>query len=121
MRRDLARLLLGLLAVGQPLSGRSVTWSSDDDAVATVDAGAVRGMAPGKTIVRASSEGASVSATVTVEAGPAIVASPASVDFSGHIVVEINTRRCDSAEERREDLAESLAFAREHFSVRAHG
>jgi sugar phosphate isomerase/epimerase len=45
----------------------------------------------------------------------------ASVDYSGHIVVEINTRRCDSAEERREDLAESLAFAREHFSVRAHG
>ncbi len=39
--------------------------------------------------------------------------------FTGHIVVEINTRRCQTAEERERDLAESLDFAREHFRVPA--
>jgi sugar phosphate isomerase/epimerase len=39
--------------------------------------------------------------------------------FSGHIVVEINTRRAGSPRQRDLDLAESLAFAREHFSVGA--
>ena len=38
--------------------------------------------------------------------------------FDGHIVLEINTRRCSSREERIVDLAESLAFARQHFAVR---
>ncbi len=37
--------------------------------------------------------------------------------FAGEIVVEINTRRCNSREERELDLRESLEFAREHFSV----
>ena len=43
----------------------------------------------------------------------------AATDFAGHIVLEINTRRCDTREERERDLAESLAFAREHFAVTA--
>lgn len=33
-------------------------------------------------------------------------------DFAGHVVVEINTRRSDSREEREADLAEALAFTR---------
>jgi len=37
--------------------------------------------------------------------------------FGGEIVVEINTRRCSSKEERERDLQESLDFAREHFAV----
>jgi len=37
--------------------------------------------------------------------------------FAGAIVLEINTRRCASREEREADLRESLAFAREHFVV----
>jgi sugar phosphate isomerase/epimerase len=42
--------------------------------------------------------------------------------FDGHIVLEINTRKCSNREERERDLVESLAFAREHFVVRsAHG
>jgi hypothetical protein len=42
--------------------------------------------------------------------------------FDGHIVLEINTRKCASREERERDLVESLDFAREHFVVRsAHG
>jgi sugar phosphate isomerase/epimerase len=37
--------------------------------------------------------------------------------FSGHVVLEINTRRCANREEREADLAESLAFARTHLGV----
>ena len=40
-------------------------------------------------------------------------------DFGGHIILEINTRRCSTREEKIADLAESLAFARQHFAVRA--
>src|SRR4051812_16792431 len=36
--------------------------------------------------------------------------------FGGEIVVEINTRKASSREEREKDLVESLEFAREHFS-----
>ena len=39
--------------------------------------------------------------------------------FAGHLVVEINTRRCQTAEERERDLVESLEFARAHFRVPA--
>jgi sugar phosphate isomerase/epimerase len=35
--------------------------------------------------------------------------------FRGEIVVEINTRKAGSREEREKDLAESLEFAREHY------
>ena len=39
--------------------------------------------------------------------------------FTGHVVLEINTRRCSTREERETDLRESLDFARKHLSVRA--
>ena len=39
----------------------------------------------------------------------------ARVGFGGEIVVEINTRRCNTKEEREADLRESVEFAREHF------
>ena len=42
----------------------------------------------------------------------------AASEFGGHVVLEINTRRCTSQEERERDLVESLEFAREHFVVR---
>jgi len=41
----------------------------------------------------------------------------AAAGFAGEIVLEINTRRCNTREERIADLRESLAFAREHFAV----
>jgi sugar phosphate isomerase/epimerase len=41
----------------------------------------------------------------------------AGTGFEGDIVLEINTRKCGSREEREADLAASLAFAREHFVV----
>jgi sugar phosphate isomerase/epimerase len=42
--------------------------------------------------------------------------------YDGHIVLEINTRKSSSREERERDLVESLEFAREHFVVpSSHG
>ncbi|MFN8195574.1 MAG: sugar phosphate isomerase/epimerase [Nocardioidaceae bacterium] len=40
-------------------------------------------------------------------------------DFTGTVIVEINTRRAADTEERERDLVESLEFAREHFRVTA--
>lgn len=42
-----------------------------------------------------------------------------SVGFTGHVVLEINTRRCTTREERETDLRESLEFARAHLGVTA--
>ncbi len=42
----------------------------------------------------------------------------AGAGFSGEVVLEINTRRCTTREEREIDLRESLEFAREHLSAR---
>jgi sugar phosphate isomerase/epimerase len=41
----------------------------------------------------------------------------ARADFSGHVVLEINTRRAAGRAEREADLVESLEFAREHLRV----
>lgn len=41
-------------------------------------------------------------------------------DFSGHVVLEVNSRRSGTRAQRESDLAESLAFAREHLAVPAH-
>ena len=43
----------------------------------------------------------------------------ASSGFDGNVVLEINTRRCSTREERIADLTESLAFAREHLGQTA--
>ncbi len=45
----------------------------------------------------------------------------AASDFDGEVVVEINTRRCRDRAEREVDLAESLAFAREHLAAPVRG
>ncbi len=37
--------------------------------------------------------------------------------FEGHIVLEINTRKCSTRSEREADLRESLTFTRTHFAV----
>ncbi|MET7641961.1 sugar phosphate isomerase/epimerase [Streptomyces sp. NPDC005438] len=41
--------------------------------------------------------------------------------FDGHVVVEVNTRRAMSAEERYADLAEALAFTRLHLAAPVPG
>lgn len=58
-------------ASGNTLTGRSITWSSNDTTVATVNAGGtVTGKAAGTAKVRATSEGQSASATITVTPAP---------------------------------------------------
>ncbi|WP_249224986.1 sugar phosphate isomerase/epimerase family protein [Nocardioides alcanivorans] len=41
----------------------------------------------------------------------------AAVDFAGHVVVEVNTRKCATVDARTADLAEALSFARTHLGV----
>ncbi len=45
----------------------------------------------------------------------------ADVDFEGHVVLEINTRRAADREARELDLVESLAFTRLNFAAAADG
>ncbi|HEY7480992.1 MAG TPA: Ig-like domain-containing protein [Gemmatimonadales bacterium] len=57
-------------AAGNPLSGRTVTWSSAATGIATVSSsGLVRGVAAGQAVITASSEGKSGNASVMVTAG----------------------------------------------------
>ena len=61
---------------GEPLTGRTVTWSSDDTEVATVSAsGLVTAVAAGSATITATSEGKSGAAEITVIALPEPVAS----------------------------------------------
>ena len=45
----------------------------------------------------------------------------AGTGFTGHVVLEINTRKAADREEREADLAASLAFAREHLGLAPAG
>lgn len=38
-------------------------------------------------------------------------------DFTGHVVVEVNTRKASTVDQRTADLAEALAFARTHLGL----
>jgi uncharacterized protein YjdB len=58
-------------ANGTPLTGRVVTWSSNNTAVATVNSsGLVRGVAPGSATITATSEGQSGTSSMTVTSVP---------------------------------------------------
>ena len=79
-------------ASGNVLTGRTVTWSTSDAAVATVDAsGSVTGESPGQTTITATSEGRTGSAPITVLTdvasvvvipNPAVVISNLSVEMA---------------------------------------
>lgn len=59
-------------ADGEVLSGRTITWHSHDDPVASVNpAGLVTGLEPGETVVAATSEGQSGEAGIKVWIAPA--------------------------------------------------
>src|SRR5207253_2619736 len=69
-------------ASGNPLSGRAVTWTSGNTAVATVSAsGLVTAVAAGSATITASSEGRSGTAAITVKTVPvaAVAVTPASL------------------------------------------
>lgn len=69
---------------GAELPGRAVTWTVEDEDVASVtSAGVVEGRGPGVTRVHATSEGVSGSAEVTVVAGPEVQVSVQAVDLDG--------------------------------------
>lgn len=58
-------------ANGSPLSGRSILWSSSNDGVATVDEGGrIRGVAPGRATISASSGSVTGRVEVTVDIAP---------------------------------------------------
>jgi hypothetical protein len=89
-------------AGGEPLSGRPVTWSTDNAAVATVSGtGLVTGVAPGSATLAATSEGKRGTAVLTVTAAPAPVASveimPASQTVAEGSRVQLTTVPKDSA------------------------
>jgi hypothetical protein len=68
---------------GALLSGRAITWTSSDPAIAEVDEdGDVHGLSPGTATIRATAEGISGTATVTVTERPAIASSGTSVTFA---------------------------------------
>ena len=57
-------------AAGGVVQGRQITWSSSDEAVASVAAGLVLARTPGTALVTATSEGKSAQATITVPYQP---------------------------------------------------
>ncbi len=70
----LALEVVVLDAVGQPIAGRTVTWSSSDSLTASVTpAGVVRGRRPGRVQIAASADGQSAVVPITVT--PRLVAS----------------------------------------------
>ncbi len=65
---------------GDPLSGRTITWSSDDTAVAAVDSsGLVTGIGGGQAVITAASEGQNDSILVDVTANSAPSATSAAI------------------------------------------
>lgn len=81
---EVTRLIARVLSSrGDVLSGRTILWTSMHPELADVSAtGDVVGIAPGTATIRASSEGASATADVTVTPAPAILLAPASVTFA---------------------------------------
>lgn len=80
-------------ADGEPLAGRPVTWSSESELVARVDAiGRVVGVAAGTTRIRATSGGRSAQAVVTVTA-PARAVASVTLDAAAIVLAEGATRR----------------------------
>ncbi len=81
-------------AAGNPLAGRTIAWTSDNSAVASVSAnGMVRGETVGNTTIRATSEGRTGVAQVTVAAvPPAPVASVTVAPTSASLVVGNTTQ-----------------------------
>jgi fibronectin type 3 domain-containing protein len=67
----------------QPLSGRPVSWSSENTGIATVDdSGQVVGVSAGTVTIHAESEGVAGSASVLVTTAPALGPAPAVIEFT---------------------------------------
>ena len=87
-------------ASGSPLSGRTITWSSDAPSVASVTVdGLVSAVALGTVTITATSEGQSGSSSVTVSAVPVATISvlPASANLRVGTSVQLSATTKDSA------------------------
>jgi len=86
-------------SAGNPLSGRSITWTSGNAAIAIVSTvGLVTAVAPGQAVVTATSEGKSGSATITVVVPVAsVVVAPASSTVLAGSSVQLSATARDSA------------------------
>src|SRR5213596_3599525 len=79
-------------ANGNPLSGRTVTWSSNNTSVAIADVnGNVTAIAPGSATITATSEGQSGTAAITVTSVPvaSVTVSPASASVQAGQTVQL--------------------------------
>ena len=87
-------------AAGNPLAGRSVTWSSGNTTVATVSgSGLVTARAAGSTTITATSEGQSGTASLTVTVVPvaSVTVSPASAGVAVGRTLQLSATARDSA------------------------
>ena len=90
-------------SAANPLTGRGITWSSSNSAVATVSgSGLVTGQSAGSATITATSEGKSGTAAVTVQTLP-----PAS--HAGYYVASSGSGSGDGSAARPWDLATALA------------
>jgi CubicO group peptidase (beta-lactamase class C family) len=84
-------------AAGTELTGRTITWSSSNTAVATISgSGAITTLTPGSTTITATSEGQTATATLTVTAVPVAtvtISLPASSPIAGQSVQAAATTR----------------------------
>ncbi len=86
-------------ANGNPLSGRVVTWSSNNTSAATVDgSGLVTAVAVGSATITATSEGKSGSASITVTGVPvaSVTVSPASASVQAGQTVQLTATLKDA-------------------------
>src|SRR6266568_2578368 len=86
-------------ANGTPLSGRTVTWSSNNTSVAIADVnGNVTALAPGSATITATSEGQSGTAAITVTNVPvaSVTVTPASVSIQQGQTVQLTATPKDA-------------------------
>src|SRR5207245_537755 len=87
-------------AGGNPLSGRTVTWSSSNTAVATVsNSGLVSGVTPGTATITAASEGKSGTSTITVTPVPvaSVEVTPATASVQAGQTVQLTATPRDAS------------------------
>src|SRR5439155_1211866 len=86
-------------ANGNPLSGRTVTWSSSNTSVAIADVnGNVTGLAPGSATITATSEGQSGTAAITVTNVPvnSVTVTPASASIQQGQTIQLTATPKDA-------------------------
>jgi uncharacterized protein YjdB len=86
-------------SLGNVVTNRPITWSSSNNAIATVNAGLVTGVAIGTATITATAEGKSGTATISVTAIPvaSVVVSPATKAMLSTQTFPLTTTVTDSA------------------------